>query len=93
MREKRRREPASHLRIVAPPPQEPDERWSMDFMVDSFMDGRRYRALTIVDIYGRHRPIIEADFALNGSEFQSQYGREGVDPFGGCLPAANGEDR
>ena len=40
----------------------------MDFMVDSFMDGRRFRVLTVVDIYSRHSPIIEADLALNGSK-------------------------
>lgn len=68
MRPKRRRKLTSHLRIVAPPPQEPHERWTMDFMVDSFMDGRRFRELTVVDIYSRHSPIIEADLALNGSK-------------------------
>lgn len=68
MRPKRRRKLASHLRIVAPPPQGPHERWTMDFMVDSFMDGRRFRVLTVVDIYSRHSPIIEADLALNGGK-------------------------
>ncbi len=37
-------------------------------MVDSFMDGRRFRVLTVVDIYSRHSPIIEADLALNGGK-------------------------
>ena len=64
MRPKRRRKLASYLRIVAPPPQGPRERWSMDFMVDSFMDGRRFRVLTVVDIYSRHSLIIEADLSL-----------------------------
>jgi putative transposase len=68
MRPKRRRKLASYLRIVAPPPQVPRERWSMDFMVDSFMDGRRFRVLTVVDIYSRHSPIIEADLSLNGGK-------------------------
>lgn len=68
MRPKRRRKLASYLRIVAPPPQGPHERWSMDFMVDSFMDGRRFRVLTVVDIYSRHSPIIEADLSLNGAK-------------------------
>jgi putative transposase len=68
LRPKRRRKLASHLRIVAPPPSSPHERWSMDFMVDSFMDGRRFRILTVVDIFSRHSPIIEADLSLNGSK-------------------------
>jgi putative transposase len=68
MRPKRRRKLASYLRIVAPPPQGPRERWSMDFMVDSFMDGRRFRVLTVLDIYSRYSPIIEADLSLNGAK-------------------------
>jgi putative transposase len=35
-------------------------------MVDSFMDGLRFRVLTVVDIYSRHSPIIETDLSLNG---------------------------
>lgn len=68
LRPKRRRKLASHLRVVAPPPQRPRERWSMDFMVDSFIDGRRFRVLTVVDIFSRHSPIIEADTSLNGTK-------------------------
>ena len=68
LRPKRRRKVASHLRVVAPPPQRPRERWSMDFMVDSFIDGRRFRVLTVVDIFSRHSPIIEADTSLNGTK-------------------------
>lgn len=68
MRPKRRRKLASHLRIVAAPPKAPHERWTMDFMVDGFMNGRRFRGLTVVDIFSRHSPIIAADLALNGTK-------------------------
>ena len=37
-------------------------------MVDSFIDGRRFRVLTVVDIFSRHSPIIEADTSLNGTK-------------------------
>lgn len=37
-------------------------------MVDSFMDGRRFRVLAVVDIFSRHSPIIETDLSLNGSK-------------------------
>lgn len=37
VRPKRRRKLASYLRIAAPPPQGPHKRWSMDFMLDSFI--------------------------------------------------------
>jgi len=65
---KRRRKLASRLRLVAPAPSQPRERWSMDFVLDSLLDGRRFRVLTVVDIFSRHSPILEADLSLNGSE-------------------------
>ena len=68
MRPKRRRKRASHLRVVAPPPTRPRERWSMDFMLDSLIDGRRFRVLTVVDIFSRHSPILEVDLSLNGGK-------------------------
>jgi len=38
----------------------------MDFMLDSLLDGRRIRMLTVVDIFSRFSPIIETDRSLNG---------------------------
>lgn len=35
-------------------------------MLDSLLDGRRFRVLTVVDIFSRLSPIIEADRSLNG---------------------------
>lgn len=64
----RRRKRASHLRVVPPPPQEANERWSMDFVADTLLDGRRFRALTVVDNWSRHSPLIEVDFALTGTK-------------------------
>jgi putative transposase len=40
----------------------------MDFVVDSLIDGRRFRMLTVVDIFSRHSPIIDADMSLNGAK-------------------------
>jgi len=68
MKPKRHRKLASHLRVVMPPPVRPQERWSMDFMVDSLISGRRFRVLTVVDIFSRHSPIIEVDLSLTGSK-------------------------
>lgn len=36
----------------------------MDFAADTLRDGRRFRALTVLDNYSRHSPIIEPDFTL-----------------------------
>ncbi len=38
----------------------------MDFVSDSLLDGRRFRALTIVDERNRESPSIEVDSSLTG---------------------------
>jgi putative transposase len=40
----------------------------MDFVSDQFCDGRRFRSLTIVDIYTRESPAIEAGQSLRGED-------------------------
>src|SRR5215472_13205877 len=64
----RRRKRASHLRVVPPLPNRVNERWSMDFVADTLLDGRRIRALTVVDNWSRHSPLIEVDFTLTGAK-------------------------
>ena len=44
----------------------PNQRWSMDFVQDSTVGGRRIRALTIVDEFTRECPAIEVDTSING---------------------------
>ena len=67
LRKKRRRKGAAGARVVMPLPQRPNERWSMDFVSDSMINGRRFRALTIVDDYSRECPAIEVDTSLGGA--------------------------
>jgi len=66
LRKKRRRKGASQIRVILPAPQRVNERWSMDFVTDSIVTGRRFRALTIVDNYTRECPTIEVDTSLGG---------------------------
>ena len=40
----------------------------MDVVADTLLDGRRFRALTVVDNYSRHSQIIEPDFTLTGTK-------------------------
>lgn len=47
-------------------PDEPNERWSMDFMSDSLCDGRRFRVLTMVDDFTRECVAIEVDSGITG---------------------------
>lgn len=45
-----------------------DQCWSMDFVSDQLFDGRRFRALTIVDNYSRKCMAIHADQYLKGPD-------------------------
>ena len=49
VRLRRRRKRASHLRVVPPQPRQLNERWRRDVGADTVLDGRRFRALTVVD--------------------------------------------
>jgi putative transposase len=40
-------------------PQRPNEAWSMDFVADQLVNGDRFRALTIVDVFSREALAIE----------------------------------
>jgi putative transposase len=66
LRKRRRRKTAAQSRVVFPAPTRPNERWSMDFVTDSIVTGRRFRALVIVDDYSRECPAIEVDTSLGG---------------------------
>jgi len=54
------------VRVVIPAPERPNQKWSMDFVTDSLVTGRRFRALSIVDDYTRESPAIEVDTSLGG---------------------------
>ena len=45
-------------------PQEINKTWSMDFMTDSLVDGRRFRLLNIIDDYNRESLAVEVDTSL-----------------------------
>lgn len=49
LRQKRRRKGAAGARFMMLSPQRTNERWSMDFVTDSIVTGRRFRALAILD--------------------------------------------
>lgn len=65
----RRKKPKKHkisLRVVKPRAITRNEAWSMDFVSDSLNNGRRFRALTIIDNHTRESPMIEVGFNLTG---------------------------
>ena len=44
----------------------PNQVWSLDFVADQFTDGRRFRALTVLDVYTRECLAIEVGQSLKG---------------------------
>jgi putative transposase len=65
-RRKRKRVARASRRVKPSVPEQPDQRWSMDFAHDGLIDGRTVRALTIVDDFSRECPHIEVDTSLGG---------------------------
>jgi putative transposase len=53
LRRKRRRKGAAGVRVMIPAAVRRNEQWSMDFVSDSIVTGRKFRALTIVECNGR----------------------------------------
>jgi putative transposase len=66
LRKRKRKKTAAIARVILPTAERPNERWSMDFVTDSIVTGRRFRALVIVDDYSRECPAIEVDTSLAG---------------------------
>ncbi len=68
IRTKRRKKIAGALRLVLPIPTKSDQIWAMDFVTDSFHDGRKFRCLNIVDIYTRECLAIVVDTSISGDQ-------------------------
>lgn len=67
LRSKRpRRSKAAAHRMARPQLAGPHECWSMDFVADQLFDGRRFRALTLVDNFSRECLEIEVGQSLKG---------------------------
>ena len=48
-------------------PQGPNKRWSLDFVSDSFICGRRFRILCVVDDFSRECLALVADTSISGA--------------------------
>ena len=49
-------------------PTAPDQAWSLDFVADQLQDGRRFRALTVLDVFTRESLAIEVGQNLRGED-------------------------
>jgi len=54
------------LRLVLEKPAQPNEIWAMDFVSDQLATGRRFRCLTMTDLYTHESPVLEVDVSLTG---------------------------
>ena len=54
-------------RLLMPVPQAPNQNWSMDYVADGLIDGRKLRVLAIVDDYTRECLVLEVDTSLPGA--------------------------
>jgi putative transposase len=54
-------------RLVLPAAQAPNQSWSMDYVADGLIDGRKLRVLAIVDDYTRECLVLEVDTSLPGA--------------------------
>jgi putative transposase len=62
----RRRKRLSLHRGPAPKPTAANQHWSMDFVHDQLVDGRRFRVLTVIDQWSRESVSVEPGFSLTG---------------------------
>ena len=64
IRRRRRKKLDRSLRRPIVPVERLDQVWAMDFVTDSLVDGRRFRALAIVDQHSRHCVGLEVACSL-----------------------------
>ena len=62
-----------------PTPGHPNQRWSMDFVSDALANGRRIRALTVIDDFIRESLVTEVDTSLPGLRVTRVLDRLAVD--------------
>lgn len=64
---RRLRRKLSFIRMPAPVPTAPNERWSLDLMYDRLTDGRSFRTLNVIDDFSREGLAIEVDTSISGN--------------------------
>jgi putative transposase len=63
---KRRKKPLGMRQATLSLPTRVNERWSMDFVMDRFREGRRFRVFTLVDDFSRECLAAFADTSISG---------------------------
>lgn len=66
LRRKRKRRLPQRFREALYQPAKVNQTWSMDFMHDSLVSGRKVRVLNIIDDYNREALMVQADYSHSG---------------------------
>jgi putative transposase len=66
VRRRKRKRIGPFERRPLPKPTTVNRSWSMDFVADGLIDGRKVRCLAIVDDYSRECLVLEVDTSING---------------------------
>src|SRR5229473_2333665 len=66
LRRRRRRKRLSHLRVARARPVAANQTWAVDFIHDSLISGRHFRAFAVLDQWSRESLAIEVDVSLTG---------------------------
>lgn len=66
LRLRKRKRQAAALRVPLPAPTRPNQRWAMDFVFDTLLEGRRFKVLTLIDVFTRECLALLVDFSIGG---------------------------
>jgi putative transposase len=67
LRRRRRKKAVAVPRVALPKPAQPGRCYAMDFVHDRLVRGRRFRCLTMTDLYSKEVPVIEVDVSIGGA--------------------------
>ena len=66
LRRRRRKKAVAVPRVALPKPTQPGRCYAMDFVHDRLVRGRRFKCLTMTDLYSKEVPVIEWTYRLAG---------------------------
>lgn len=66
LRLRKRKRQAAALRVPLPAPTRANQRWAMDFVFDTLVSGRRFKTLTLIDVFTRECLALVVDFSIGG---------------------------
>ena len=64
LRRKKRKRQTAVPRVQLPAVTAPNQLWAMDFVFDTLMGGRRFKTLTVIDVFTRECLALTVDFSI-----------------------------